>query len=400
MAFQLYKTRLKCLFRNKENIFWSYVFPMALVTLFYFAFNNLFSSSDIKTINIAYVHSQTEHSQTEQAQTEHAQTMQDNQIENNMDALKNVLKSAKMSNGLPLFNVNYTDIDEAGRALDKDEISAYIVGGVSPSVYVKKNGLYQTIVKSFMDSYNRGAYTVQSILQKNPDALNQGLLDDIIDTKSFTTEVKKDVEPNVVLTYYYALLAMCCLMAANWGLDEVINIQGNRTNRGARISVSPVHKVKLLLINMLAGFTGHAGSIALVLIYMIKGLGIDFGNHLPHLILACVIGSIIGQFIGAVVGVWVNKSYGIQSAITTSVVMIGSFLSGMMYVDMKHLIAKNAPILSYINPVNLVSDSFYSLYYYDDFSRFYLNIIILVIMSVVLGVISYLGLRRKTYASI
>ena len=133
---------------------------------------------------------------------------------------------------------------------------------------------------------------------------------------------------------------------------------------------------------------------------MIKGLGIDFGNHLPHLILACVIGSIIGQFIGAVVGVWVNKSYGIQSAITTSVVMIGSFLSGMMYVDMKHLIAKNAPILSYINPVNLVSDSFYSLYYYDDFSRFYLNIIILVIMSVVLGVISYLGLRRKTYASI
>ena len=119
MAFQLYKTRLKCLFRNKENIFWSYVFPMALVTLFYFAFNNLFSSSDIKTINIAYVHSQTEQAPTEHAQTEHTQTMQDNQIENNMDALKNVLKSAKMSNGLPLFNVNYTDIDEAGRALGR-----------------------------------------------------------------------------------------------------------------------------------------------------------------------------------------------------------------------------------------------------------------------------------------
>jgi ABC-2 type transport system permease protein len=80
--------------------------------------------------------------------------------------------------------------------------------------------------------------------------------------------------------------------------------------------------------------------------------------------------------------------------------MFGSFLSGMMMADMKYIIAKNVPILSYINPANLVSDSFYSLYYYDNFDRFNLNITILVIMTVILGVASYLGLRRKTYASI
>ncbi len=151
---------------------------------------------------------------------------------------------------------------------------------------------------------------------------------------------------------------------------------------------------------MSAAFTAHAGSIALMLLYMIKVLGINFGNHLAQLILACIIGSIIGHFMGATVGVWVNRSTNVQSAITTSIIMFGSFLSGMMFVEMKYIIVKKAPILSYLNPVNLVSDSFYSLYYYDDFNRFYMNIMILLIMAIILGLASYLGLRRKTYASI
>ena len=395
MVFNLYKSRLKCLFRNKENIFWSYVFPIALVTLFYFAFNNLFSSTDLKTINIAYVHAQPGH-----AQPGHAQDRQDAEYENEMNYLVDVLEAAEISDELPLYNVRYYDIEEASKALEEDEIIAYIVNDKEPKVYVKRNGLSQTIVKSFIDSYNRGAYTIQSILSKNPDAMNQGLLDDIMDYKSFTTEIKNGVEPNVTLIYFYALLAMTCLMSTNWGLDEVVNIQGNRSNRGARINVSPIHKMKLLLINMLAAFTAHVGSIVLMLLYMIKVLGINFGDNIPQLILVCFIGEIMGLFIGATVGAWVNKSPNVQGAITTAIIMVGSFLSGMMYLDMKYLVAKNAPILSYINPVNLVSDSFYSLYYYDNFNRFYMNITILVIMVVILGIASYLGLRRKTYASI
>ena len=382
MIFQLYRSRLKCLLRSKENLFWAYAFPIALVTLFYFAFTNMFTSSDLKTINIAYVY---------------AHEVQD---ENAMNYLEDVLEAAEISKGLPLFNIRYSNIEEASNALEEDEIVAYIVGGKEAKIFVKRNGISETIVKSFIDSYNRSTYTIQAILIKNPDALSQGLLDDVMDYKSFTTEEKNDVKPDVTLIYFYALLAMSCLMAANWGLDEVVNIQGNRSSRGARINVAPIHKMKLLLINMLAAFTTHAGSIALMLLYMIKVLDISFGNHLPQLILACIIGEIMGLFIGAVVGVWVNKSTGVQGAITTSIIMIGSFLSGMMFVDIKYLVVKNAPILSYINPVNLVSDSFYSLYYYDNFDRFYMNIGILLIMVVVLGVASYLGLRRKSYASI
>ena len=385
MIFHLYKSRLKCLFRNKESIFWSYAFPIALITLFYFAFNTMYSSSDLKTINIAYVNTQ---------------PVQDEESENATDPLKAALEAAKISKELPLFKVSYYDVKEAARALEEDEIIAYVVSGEQAKVYVKRNGISQTIVKSFLDSYNRSAYTIMSILVKNPDAISQGILEEVMDYKSFTTEIKSDVKPDAALIYFYALVAMACLMSANWGLDEVVNIQGNRSNRGARINVSPIKKMKLLLINLCAAFTAHVGSIVLLLLYMLKVLDISFGNHFPQLILACFIGEIIGLFIGASVGVWVNKGPGVQGALTTSIIMVGSFLSGLMFGDVKYLILKYVPILSYINPVSLVSDSFYSLYYYDDFNHFYTNIVILVIMVVILGVTSFIGLRRKTYASI
>lgn len=380
MFFRLYTTRLKCLFRNKENIFWCYVFPIALVTCYYFAFGNLFSANDLKTIKIAYV--------------------QNVQGEDAMDSLKDVLETAEITEGVPLFDIRYSDREEAAGLLEDGDIRAYIVNDGEPKLYVKRNGINETIIKSFLDSYSRASQTIEAILINNPGAFNQGLMDDVMQYKSFVSEQQNGATPNFILIYYYALLAFTCLFAANWGLDEVYYIQANRSPVGARINVSPVRKMKLLLINMLAAFTAHAGSILLMLLYMIKVINIDFGDNMPQLVLACIVGSIAGIFLGAVVGVWINKSGGVQSAILTSIIMLFGFLSGMMFADMKYIIAEKVPFLAYINPINLVSDSFYSLYYYDTFNRFNRNITILVIMTVIMGIASYLGLRRKTYASI
>jgi ABC-2 type transport system permease protein len=82
------------------------------------------------------------------------------------------------------------------------------------------------------------------------------------------------------------------------------------------------------------------------------------------------------------------------------VVLGGGFLSGMMFADMKYIVASKLPLLGYINPVNLVTDAMYSLYYYDTYERLYLNIAILCLITVLLGVASYIGIRRKDYASI
>ena len=44
-------------------------------------------------------------------------------------------------------------------------------------------------------------------------------------------------------------------------------------------------------------------------------------------------------------------------------------LAGTMSQDVKYIILKNAPALLYVNPANLLTDAFFSLYYYDTYTK-------------------------------
>ena len=377
MSVHLYKSRLKCLLRNKENIFWSFLFPIALATCFFFAFNNLLTAESFKTINIAYV-----------------------SIGEEQEPIKEVLEQAETAGGMKMFQVAYASREEAGTLLDENKIDAYILGSLEPELYVKKSALKETIIKAFLDNYKRMAAASRFILAEHPEAMSQGLMQDLMASKDFLQEVKDNKEPDASLIYFYALLALTCLFAANFGLDDVINIQADQSTRGARVNVAPVHKMRLFLSNIMASYTVHMFSMLLLFVYMYGILGISFGDNLAYIFLTCLIGSLAGMFMGATIGVWVKLKVSVKSAILTSIVMVGSFLSGMMYADMKYIVTTRLPLLSYLNPVSLVSDSLYSLYYYDTYEHFYLNMAILCVMVILMGVLSYLGLRRKTYASI
>lgn len=377
MSLQLYLTRLKCLFRNKESMFWCYMFPILLATCFFFAFSNLWKLEDFKTIPIAY---------------DNEGTTEDN--------LGQALKAAETSGGTRMFEVIHCEEARAKQMLDEGKVNAYIVGSSDPKLYIKKNGLETTIIKAFLDSYEQMYVTIHTILSQNPNALNEGLLDDLMNYDSFIDEIKNEKKPAQLLIYFYALLAFNCLFSANWGLDEVVNIQANLSNRGARVSVSPIHKMKLLLCNLAAALTAHTGSMLLLFLYMYYFIKIDFGGHFFHLFLVCGIGSLAGLALGAFVGVFVNKKEEVKAAILMACLMGGAFLSGMMMPDMKYIIKSNLPFLGYINPVNLVTDAMYSLYYYDTYESFYTNVALLAAFSVILGTLSIIRIRRNDYASI
>ncbi|MDE5587003.1 MAG: ABC transporter permease, partial [Bacilli bacterium] len=79
---------------------------------------------------------------------------------------------------------------------------------------------------------------------------------------------------------------------------------------------------------------------------------------------------------------------------------LGCVLSGMMGITMKYVIDKNIPIVNQLNPVNMITDGFYALYYYDTLNRYYFNVVSLLIFSFLLIGISTLCLRRQKYDSI
>jgi len=89
-----------------------------------------------------------------------------------------------------------------------------------------------------------------------------------------------------------------------------------------------------------------------------------------------------------------------KTGVLISVTMFGCFLSGMMGITMKYIVDKNIPIINKINPASMITDGFYSLYYYDTLDRYLFNIVSLLVFAFVMLAISYSSLRRQKYDSI
>lgn len=376
MVLRLYIARLKCIYRNKSSMFWNYMFPLILATCFFLAFNNVMTTQSFETISIAYV----------------------SEIEGK-DDFEEILTEVSYGDK-KMFEVTYAKESEAKKLLEDGKIEAYIVNRSEPELYINQNGINETIIKAFLDTFRQKYFAIEAIMSQNPKAIEQGLLDDVLDYRSFVEEVKGQKKPDMVLVYYYSLLAYTCVFATNWGLEEVINIQADQSHKGARINVSPIHKMKLFFINLTASFTAHIGSLILLFSYMYFVLKLNFGINLPHLFFICLLGTLTGLSMGATIGIWVKKKAEVKEAIMTVVVLFSGFLSGMMLADMKYLVAKYVPIIQYLNPCTLITDAMYSLYYYDSYNRYYLSAALLCMITLLLSIASYVGMRRKNYASI
>ncbi len=116
--------------------------------------------------------------------------------------------------------------------------------------------------------------------------------------------------------------------------------------------------------------------------------------------LICFVGSVTGISLGTFVGSAIRKNEKVKYAMLNGISLSMSFLAGLMFIEMKYIVAQNVPLLSYINPAALLSDAFYSLNIYESLTRFYLNFGLLCSLSVLLSVASYMLVRREKYASI
>ena len=140
--------------------------------------------------------------------------------------------------------------------------------------------------------------------------------------------------------------------------------------------------------------------VALLILFLILALKVNFGTNLGLVILLAMIGNLAGTSLGVLIASCFKVSEGTKTGITISVSMILSVLSGMMGVTLKYLIDKNAPIINRMNPNNLITDGFYSLYYYNTLDRYWSDILNLLIFSIICLVISFISLRREKYDNI
>lgn len=385
MFSHIFFTRLKCILRDRHAMFWTLLFPIFLSTVFYFAFSNLSKEYDFAKINIAVVNS--------------AQFQKDTTFSS---ALDSVSGKSKTSGTKQLFNVTYCEKEKADALLRDGKIEGYITDDSSPKLVIKQSGDDQSIIKIFLDQYRSTFRTAQNILKTNPAAM-AAFSKNLDKSVSYLHDVSpSSAKPDEMLVIYYALIGMACLYGGSFGLKEVTAVQANVTPQGARINLAPVNKLKVFLSAICAATIVQFFCTAVLILYLVFVLKIDLGTKVPGIILACVASCFTGVSMGAFISAIIKtRGDSLKSAVLFGFTMISSLFSGLYgTMDLKYIAEKYCPVLAKINPAIAITDTFYSLYYYDGYSRFISDIVVLAGLSVVFYLGVFLVLRRQKYESI
>ena len=388
-----FKYAFKTLFRNKGLIFWTFAFPIMLATFFNMAFSNIENSEKLDIINIAIVN--------------------DDQFENN-EIFKNTFeKLSDEKNEDRLFNTKYVTEDEAKELLSNDKITGYLkIENDEPKITVMTSGINETVFRQVTEEIVQTKEIVKNLSEEqiktqmmsgNTNINYEKLYNDIIEMANNQKANIKDASPNKLsyaMIEFYTLIAMACLYGGTLGMASINQNLANMGSKGKRVSISPISKVKIILSSVLASYITGLIGITVLFVYTIFGLKVDYGSNLPLIIALAMAGSLAGLTIGVAVGTVLKTNENAKVGIIISITMAGCFLSGMMGVTMKYIVDTHVPILNKINPASMITDGFYSLYYYDTLDRYWFNIASLLIFSAVMIILSFSSLRRQKYDSI
>lgn len=393
MFFHNFKYSLKTLLRNKGLIFWTFAFPIILGTLFNLAFSDIENKETLDIIDIAIVNN--EEFKTDTYFTESFK----------------VLSKKKEPN--QLFNIKYTNLSTAQSLLKEKKITGYLLfENHEVKVTVNDKGYNETILRFIVDELSSQKEMLETLTTKeitdsyksgNQNVNYEKIYQDTLNLINSTIPKLNNIS-NSNLSYtmieYYTLLAMACLYGALIAMFVTNKKIANMSSAGKRTSISPAHKKTLLLGSFLASYLVQLLGILILYLYTILVIKVDYGNNTFLVFLLLMAGSLAGLTLGVAISTILKSNENTKTGILIFLTMLASFLSGMMGITMKYIIDTNIPILNKINPAAMITDGFYSLYYYSTLDRFYFNIISLLIFSVIMLFISYQGLRRDKYDSI
>ena len=243
--------------------------------------------------------------------------------------------------------------------------------------------------------------TAAHILERNPQAAQQGLLTDFMGQQEFTREISlSNAKPSHQLPYFYALIAMVCLYGSFQGLTSAFYLQANLSALGARRSMAPRKKLAMITADMLGSLAVHLLTMLVLLCYLLLVLRLDFGNQIGYLLLTVLVGSIVGVSLGALVGAALRIKVEAKTAILITLSLACCFLAGLMVEGISYAIQQNAPAAAWLNPAARISDAFYCLYYYDNHTRYFMDLGVLCAMAAIFGLGAMACLRRRKYESI
>ena len=385
MFYHNFKYSLKTLFKSKDLLFWTFIFPLILGTFFKLAFSNIEKSETFDVINIAIIDSS--NYQDNKIYQEVFETLSDKNNENQV------------------FNLEVTNLKEANSLLEEKEIIGYLEFlDDDIKITVKENGIDETILRYVVSEIQSRQALIETLvkeeIKQDSSLINYEEIYSKIDALMNEEVTLQDISKNnlsYTMIEYYTLIAMAALYGGIIALTIMNAKLPNMQAVGKRTAVAPIKKGELIVSSLLASYLIQLMGLVILFIYTILVLKVDYGTHFILVIVLALVGSLAGLTTGVGVATLLKTNENAKIGILIALTMLECFLSGMMGITMKYIIDKNIPLLNLINPANMITDGLYSLYYYDTFNRFYFNIFSLLIYSLVIIGLSVIKLRRQKY---
>lgn len=371
--------QIKIIFRSPSIMFWSICFPLILGTLFYFMFSGLNVAEQFSEVPVGVV------------------MLEDN------DIFMEMLEEVEVENGTSMFEVKqYDKKEEAAEALKQEEVAGYIlVQGEDFKMVAKESSISASLIKIFLDQYKQNSAMIESVAKEHPErvgALVNGLYQESGIEISAIPLKGQDKDP--YNQYFYALLAMACLMAASVGVNLGLKSQADLSPVGVRRNVSPTKKMSQVITDFFAALCIYCILMTGVLAVLVFVFKRDFGNNTFLILLGTWVGCFTGLAGGTMIAVALKGAKQSKDGIAVAFFMVSSFLGGLQWVDITYILEENCPIINRINPATLIVNSFKSLAVFGDYEQYAINQVTLLGIGILFLVISIMKLRRTRYASL
>lgn len=263
-------------------------------------------------------------------------------------------------------------------------------------------GLTLSVLDAVVTRYNETLALGAATARDDPQALlDQAFVDGLGSTEGLTEETRVTRSgPDETSRYYFALLGMACLMTMSIAIGIVNDSQPNLSALGARRSVAPLPKWRMLLAGFLAAWLLSFLCMTVAFLAMRFVFGVTVGGREPLAVMAVAVSTLMASAFGSALGAIPRLSEGSKTGIATGITCLLSLFAGLYgepAMRLSDLIQREAPLLADINPAQQVTTLFYDLLYYTDLGPFARTVGVLVAMSALFLAVAAALLRRQRY---
>ncbi|MDO5649422.1 MAG: ABC transporter permease [Gallicola sp.] len=397
----IFLSQIKIVFRNKTGLFWNFLFPFVLGTLFFFAFRNILEveTFTLDPIPVAYV---------EDANSTEVESFRSFLEEIGVEAeIKEDKIVDKKKSDDPFFQYIPTEQKQAEEWMTEGLVYGTIIKGsdteflLSPS---ETRDFKVSIVEAILNQYEQNYKVITEITaakmqggnmdpsfpQKSMDILFSGNEDSIKDITS-----SKLNSPYIIL--FFSLMGYSAMLAMSSGIHFVSGqLEADLSDIALRQAISPISKHKRFFAGAIPRLMVQMSASALLFLYL-RILGISFGDQTAGILLITEIGCICGFFMGTGIATTFRKSKSALLGLGVGIPLLLAALSGMMSHQVKYYVAKHAPWLQQINLINRITDGIYSLYYYEGLERYTENLTAILLITAIFFGVTLINLRRTEY---